>query len=210
LTFKNKLLRKIPIFVCEGKNRFIIFPWYDKIICSSLFVPVKNNTYNRENKIDMNIIKFVTDFPDELSCKEHFRLLREQQGITCKQCGGTHQYWLKGKFQWQCADCNFRTTIRSGTMMEHSNLPIRKWYLAMAFMSFSKKGISATELQRQLNHKRYEPIWRMMHKIRAAMGQRDSKYQLEGMIEFDEGYFATEINTKKKEKIKAWQRKSEE
>jgi hypothetical protein len=150
----------------------------------------------------MNIIKFVTDFPDELSCKEHFRLLREQQGITCKQCGGTHQYWLKGKFQWQCADCNFRTTIRSGTMMEHSNLPIRKWYLAMAFMSFSKKGISATELQRQLNHKRYEPIWRMMHKIRAAMGQRDSKYQLEGMIEFDEGYFATEINTKKKKKLK--------
>jgi hypothetical protein len=94
------------------------------------------------------------------------------------------------------------STIRSGTMMEHSNLPIRKWYLAMAFMSFSKKGISATELQRQLNHKRYEPIWRMMHKIRAAMGQRDSKYQLEGMIEFDEGYFATEINTKKKKKLK--------
>ena len=173
-----------------------------KIICTSLFVPVKNNAYNRENKIDMNIIKFVSDFPDELSCKQHFKLLREREGIVCKQYGGMRHCWLKGKFQWQCANCDFRTTLRSGTMMEHSNLPIRKWYLAMAFMSFSKKGISATELQRQLNHKRYEPIWRMMHKIRAAMGQRDSNYQLEGMIEFDEGYFVTETNTQKKGKLK--------
>ncbi|MFT6808778.1 MAG: hypothetical protein ACJA01_002009, partial [Saprospiraceae bacterium] len=28
-------------------------------------------------------------------------------------------------------------------------------------------------MQRQIGHKRYEPIWFMMHKIRAAMGQRD-------------------------------------
>jgi hypothetical protein len=72
----------------------------------------------------MNIIKFVSDFPDELSCKQHFKLLREREGIVCKQCGGMRHYWLKGKFQWQCANCDFRTTLRSGTMMEHSNLPI--------------------------------------------------------------------------------------
>lgn len=87
-------------------------------------------------------------------------------------------------------------------MMEHSNLPLRKWYLAMAFMSYSKKGISATELQRQLGHKRYEPIWLMMHKIRDAMGQRDDLYRLEGMVEFDEGYFATETSSKDKENLK--------
>lgn len=34
--------------------------------------------------------------------------------------------------------------------MHGSNLKLRIWYLAMAFMSFSKKGISAKELQRQL------------------------------------------------------------
>jgi hypothetical protein len=73
-------------------------------------------------------------------------------------------------------------------MMEHSNLPIKKCYSAMVFVSNSKKGISATELQRQLNHKRYEPIWRMMHNIRATIGQRESKLQLEDMIAFDEGY----------------------
>ena len=34
----------------------------------------------------------------------------------------------------------------------------------MAFMTLSKKGISAKEMQRQLGHKYYESIWLMMHK----------------------------------------------
>ena len=74
-------------------------------------------------------------------------------------------------------------------MMENSNLPIRTWYLAMVFMSYTKKGLSAKELQRQLGHKRYDTVWSLMHRIRNAMGNRDALYTLEGMIEFDEAYF---------------------
>jgi hypothetical protein len=40
-----------------------------------------------------------------------------------------------------------------------------------------------------LGHKRYEPIWFMMHKIRQVMSKGDEKYQLKGCIEFDEGFF---------------------
>ncbi len=147
---------------------------------------------------DVKIIKFIEDFPDEQSCRDHFRLVREHEGVVCKRCGCEKHYWLKAKDMWQCSECEFRTTLRSGTVMENSNLPLRTWYLAMAFMTYSKKGISATELQRQLGYKRYEPVWAMMHKIRAAMGQREDCYQLEGMIEFDEGYFATETNNGEK------------
>ena len=56
-------------------------------------------------------------------------------------------------------------------------------------MSGTKKGFSAKEIQRQLNLKRYEPVWQMTHKLRKAMGNRDARYTLEGMIEMDEGYF---------------------
>ena len=148
----------------------------------------------------MSILEFVEQFPDEFSCRENFRLMREKDGVICKKCQSTKHYWLKAKWQWQCASCSFRTGLRSGTMMESAKLPVRKWYLAMAFMSFSKKGISACELKRQLNHRRYESIWSMMHRIRDAMGKRDDLYQLKGMIEFDEGYFekATSKHTKLK------------
>jgi len=150
----------------------------------------------------VNIIKFIEEFPDEKSCKDHFRKIREHEGIVCKKCGCTKHYWLKAKHQWQCSECNFRTTLRSGTMMENAKLPYRKWYLAMAFMSFSKKGLSAKELQRQLGHSRYESIWSMMHRIRQAMGQRDNMYDLAGMIEFDEGYFTTHSCKSKNQKLK--------
>tara|TARA_B110000003_G_C16508735_1_gene480294 strand:- start:5 stop:946 length:942 start_codon:yes stop_codon:yes gene_type:complete len=150
----------------------------------------------------MNLLHFIEQFPDEDSCKSHMREVRSKGGIICKKCQSTKHYWLKSKWMWQCSDCSFRTTLRSGTMMENSNLPIRTWYLAMAFMTYSKKGISAAELQRQLNHSRYTTIWSLMHRIRSAMGKRDDLYNLEDMIEFDEGYFSVATKESDKQKLK--------
>ena len=141
----------------------------------------------------MNILRFLETYPDETSCRLDFRDKREKEGLICKKCKGINHYRRKSKWQWQCRDCGFRTSIRSGTIMENSNLPIRTWYVCIAFMSLSKKGISALEMQRQLGYKRYEPVWAMMHKIRAAMGCRDSLYGLTDMVEFDEGYFTKGI-----------------
>jgi len=140
------------------------------------------------------------DFPTEEACKNHFRIQREQEGVNCKKCGHTHHYWLKSKGQWQCRNCDFRTTLKSGSIMEGSKVDLHTWYKAMAFMTYSKKTISASELQRQLNHPKYDTIWRLMHKIRTAMGKRDALYLLEGAIEFDVGYF--EKATSEKVKLK--------
>lgn len=153
-----------------------------------------------DKQTNMNIVRFIEDFPEEQSCKNHFKAQRELCGIRCKKCSKTDHYWLASKEQWQCKNCRFRTTLRSGTMLESSKLAFRIWYLGIAFMSYSKKGISALELQRQLSYKNYHPIWMMMHKIRASMGQRDALYTLEGMIEYDEGYFS--IATKEPSKLK--------
>lgn len=140
---------------------------------------------------DMNIIKFIEEFPTEESCRSHFRVQRETEGICCKKCNGIKHWWLKNKEQWKCSGCGFRTTLRSGTIMQSSNLPFYKWYLAMAFMSFSKKGLSACELQRQLGHKNYDTVWSLMQRIRKAMGERDALYSLEDLAEFDEAFVVT-------------------
>lgn len=138
----------------------------------------------------MNILRFFEEFPDEQSCRSHFKDQREKEGVICKKCSHDEHYWLKGKEQWQCKKCTFRTTLRSGTMMQSSKLPFRMWYLTLALMTMSKKGMSALEMKRQIGHKRYEPIWYMMHKIRKAMGQRDDLYQLSGALELDEAYIS--------------------
>ena len=61
-------------------------------------------------------------------------------------------------------------------------------------LSATRKTFSANEVQNQLRHEIYEPIWNMLHKIRIVMGKRDSRYKLTEFIEIDEGFFET-INT---------------
>jgi len=43
----------------------------------------------------------------------------------------------------------------------------------------------------------------MVHKLRRAMGDRDARYTLEGMIELDEGYFTVESSKVEKQHQKA-------
>jgi len=72
----------------------------------------------------------------------------------------------------------------------------------MFLMTTTKKGFSSKEIQKQLGMKRYEPVWAMVHKLRKAMGNRDARYTLEGMIEMDEGYFTIESSELEKSKGK--------
>lgn len=138
----------------------------------------------------MNLLNFFRRFPNEQSCKEHFIKQRLNQGVVCKKCKSTQHYWLPSKNQFQCKACSFRTTIRSGTVMEASKLPFMYWYATIHLITNTKKSFSAIELQRQLGHKRYEPIWAMLHKLRLVMGQTDAQYYLSNEVELDEGFFS--------------------
>ncbi|RAV30754.1 IS1595 family transposase [Sinomicrobium soli] len=142
----------------------------------------------------MNIFTFTAHFGDEQACRHHFKEQRDKIGVTCARCGHTEHYWIKSRWSYECKSCRHRTSLRSGTIMESSNLSFLTWYKAMFLMSVTKKGFSAKEMQRQLGQKRYEPVWAMVHKLRKAMGNRDARYTLEGMLELDEGYFTVETS----------------
>ena len=144
----------------------------------------------------MELVEFFIKFSDEDSCKSFYRDIRQKEGVICKKCKCEKHYWLQSLWQFKCSSCGFRTTLKSGTVMENSRLSFKKWFLIMYLMSATKKGFSACELQRQVGHKRYQTIWAIMHRLREAMGKRDEKYQLKGMVEFDEGYFTVETTKK--------------
>ena len=147
----------------------------------------------------MNLFSFSAHFGTEDDCREHFKLERDKIGLICK-CGSTEHFWIKSRLSYECKKCRSRTSLKSGTIMENSNLSFLIWYKTMFLMSVTKKGFSAKEIQKQLGLKRYEPVWAMVHKLRKAMGNRDAKYTLEGMIEFDEAYFTVESSEIEQEK----------
>jgi len=142
----------------------------------------------------MNIFRFTAEFDSEESCRLHFKEERDKIGVTCKRCSHTVHYWIKSQWSYECKQCRSRTSLRSGTIMQSSNLSFLIWYKTMFLLTATKKGFSSKEIQRQLGLKRYEPVWAMVHKIRKAMGNRDDRYTLEGMIEMDEGYFTIEAS----------------
>jgi transposase-like protein len=80
--------------------------------------------------------------------------------------------------------------------MQASKLPFRYWFIAMHLLTGTKKTFSALELQRQLGHKYYEPVWFMLQKLRKTMGIRDQKYKLDKVVELDEGFFES-VDTEK-------------
>ncbi len=147
----------------------------------------------------MAILDFYKDYPNEESCKLKFKEVRDKQGVICKKCGNKEHYWKQDKWSYECKKCRFRTSLRSGTVMHASKLSFQYWFIAIHLLSSTKKSFSAKEIQRQLGHKRYEPIWAMMHKIRSVMGLRDDTYQLTDTIELDEGFFETVDRDKDKD-----------
>lgn len=117
----------------------------------------------------INLLPFQEKFPDEQSCKNHFKKLREINKVKCKKCSSTEHYWLKSKEQWECKKCQFRTTLKSGTILQSSNLTFYTWYKAIFIITQSDKILNSSEVKKILGFKRYEPVWYMMQKIRTLM-----------------------------------------
>jgi transposase-like protein/DNA-directed RNA polymerase subunit RPC12/RpoP len=148
----------------------------------------------------MNLLNFESQYPDELSCRKKFKEFRDRQGVICPSCGHTEHYWKQDKESYECKRCRRRQSLRANTVMHGSQLPFRYWFIAIHLLTGTGKSFSALELQRQLGHKYYEPVWGMIHKLRMIMGKRDEDYTLSGTLELDEGFFSTVVEEEEKDK----------
>jgi transposase-like protein len=68
----------------------------------------------------------------------------------------------------------------------------------MHLLTSTKKSFSSLELQRQLGHKRYQPIWELTNKLRDVMGKRDNKYHLKNQVELDNSFITTLVSEEHK------------
>lgn len=135
-------------------------------------------TVRREETKELENQDFVNKYSDEMSCKVFFRDIRMKHGVICKKCGCNKYHWLEKKWQFQCSKCGFRTTLRSGTVMENSRLPFEIWFKIMYFMHTTKKDISACDLNRMVGHQRYATVWGIMHKLRSLMAKKSELHEI--------------------------------
>jgi hypothetical protein len=114
----------------------------------------------------MKFSEFYKRFPDESTCVLILKEIKEREGIICKKCSNDAYYWKNDKKSFECKKCKYRMSLKRGTIMENSNLPLKYWMSSIVFFKIMKEEISALALQRAIGHKRYEPIWLMVKRIK--------------------------------------------
>ncbi len=135
---------------------------------------------------------------DELAAVEFMEEQRWGDTPCCPRCGDTEVRQMKAKdgtrnarFLWRCYGCKQQFTVRVGTIMEDSPIPMRHWCLAFYRACASKKGVSALQIQRETGLT-YKSALFLMHRIRWAMKPaNETEPSLGGnggVVEFDETY----------------------
>ena len=158
----------------------------------------------KAHRVGVDIIQLFDMFPDEKSAHDWFEGLRWPDGERfCPRCGssGTTETPRRKPMPYWCGICRSYFSVKVGTIMESSNLPLRKWVVALYLLSTNLKGVSSMKLHRDLGITQ-KTAWLMAQKIRECWLEDDSP--LTGTVEVDETYIGgKERNKHESRKTKA-------
>jgi len=127
----------------------------------------------------------------EEQCRAIVVRLRWPDGFACPGCGGTRHSLVMTRDLFQCSDCRRQTSPIAGTIFASTKLPLRLWFRAMYHLTQSKQGISSIELGRRLGVTQ-TTAWKIKHKLKQVMLERDAKTRLTGRVEIDDAYIGGE------------------
>ena len=139
----------------------------------------------------MNLPQLIEEFGTEDKCIEALAELRWPNGVTCPKCESTNIGRIETRKLFDCAGCGYQFSVRVGTVLQDSKLPLWKWFLATLLLVEAKKGMSANQLARTLGVTA-KTGWYLSHRIRAAMLDDDG-VMLSDTVEVDETYVGGKV-----------------
>jgi transposase-like protein len=98
---------------------------------------------------------------------------------------------VKSRDLFQCTACRHQTSPIAGTIFASTKLPLCLWFRAIYHVTQSKQGISSIELGRRLGVTQ-TTAWKIKHKLKQVMLERDASKPLTGRVELDDAYLGGE------------------
>ncbi len=139
-------------------------------------------------------------FGDEGAAKTWVADQRWPDGPYCPYCGSFNvQSNIKHKtMTHRCREkgCDGKTkmfSIKTGTVMEGSNLKYRAWAIGIYLFMTNLKGVSSMRLHRELGIGQ-KAAWFMLHRLRKAFEAEEGPFS--GPVEIDETYFGGKESNK--------------
>lgn len=133
-----------------------------------------------------NLVELTTYFPDDQSCREYLEKMRWNGKPICPHCQNDTAYKFKNSHYYKCKACLRKFTVLIGTVFEDTKISLRKWFIAIYIFTSHKKGISSSQLAKDLGITQ-KSAWHLLHRIRHAFGIKEPE-QLENTVEADETY----------------------
>ncbi|WP_051251407.1 transposase [Paenibacillus harenae] len=130
------------------------------------------------------IMKFNRLFPSDKDCIEAIHKLKWPSGFRCPGCEHHSAYTITTRRLplYECAKCGRQSSLTSGTVMDKSRTPLRKWLLVMYIVATSENGINAVRLS-ALIKVTYKTAWSMLNKLRRTISITDRRTLLSGRVE---------------------------
>ena len=140
-------------------------------------------------RAEITLIALLEMFPDEATATEWFEKQVWPRGRCCGHCSSerTREVPKAKPMPYWCTDCRSYFSIRTGTALERSRVPLRKWAIAIYLELTSLKSVSSMKLHRDIGVTQ-STAWFMLHRIRQAWAQGENHDSFSGPVEVDETY----------------------
>lgn len=115
----------------------------------------------------LSTFEFFQKFPSEEAARLHLEARRWSDTPVCGHCGSVSVTECKDHkpMPYRCKGCRKHFSVRTGTVLAESRLPLQKWLLAIYMLTSARKGIPSTQMARELGITQ-KSAWFLAQRIR--------------------------------------------
>ena len=126
----------------------------------------------------VSLVSLMKQFPDDETAEKWFIKQRWGDEITCPKCS-SHNIQVKTahpEMHHRCRSCRKLFSVKTGTVIQGSNLGYQKQAIAIFLMTTNLKGVSSLKLHRDLEITQ-KAAWHLAHRIRQVyLNDTDVKF----------------------------------